>query len=143
MVLNLGKFFRACSPAYRLNMSNPEDSQYYIDFSAVRGSHVIKELRRSITLSADEPTCQLFTGHIGCGKSTELSCLQSELEQLGFHVVYFESSQDLDMADVDVSDILLAIAISPSVKILKRLKFGSKRDTSQTCLLKIALYPHI
>ncbi|MCG5059501.1 MAG: AAA family ATPase [Limnoraphis sp. WC205] len=125
MVLNLGKFFRACSPAYRLNMSNPEDRQYYIDFSAVRGSHVIKELRRSITLSADEPTCQLFTGHIGCGKSTELSCLQSELEQLGFHVVYFESSQDLDMADVDISDILLAIAhqVSQSLETSKiRLK---------------------
>ncbi len=110
MVLNLGKFFRACSPVYRLNLSKSEDRQYYIDFSSVRGSHVIKELRRTITLFADEPTCQLFTGHIGCGKSTELSSLKAELEQQGFHVVYFESSQDLDMADVDVSDILLAIA---------------------------------
>ncbi|EAW34222.1 P-loop NTPase fold protein [Lyngbya sp. PCC 8106] len=110
MMLNLAKFFRACSPAYRLNMSKPEDRQYYIDFASVRGSHVIKELRRTIMLSDDEPTCQLFTGHIGCGKSTELSCLQAELEQQNFHVVYFESSQDLDMADVDISDILLAIA---------------------------------
>lgn len=109
-MLNLSKFFRACSPAYRLDMSKQEDRQYYIDFASVRGSEVIKELRRSITLSAEEPTCQLFTGHIGCGKSTELSCLQSELEQENFHVVYFESSQDLDMADVDISDILLAIA---------------------------------
>ncbi|MEB3283422.1 MAG: P-loop NTPase fold protein [Lyngbya sp.] len=110
MMLNLSKFFRACSPAYRLNLSKPEDLQYYIDFTSVRGSHVIKELRRTITLSADEPTCQLFTGHIGCGKSTELSRLQAELEEQNFHVVYFESSQDMDMADVDISDILLAIA---------------------------------
>jgi len=55
-----------------------------------------------------------FTGHIGCGKSTELLRLKTELEQQGFHVVYFESSQDLDMADVDISDILLAIASSCS-----------------------------
>lgn len=118
-MLNLSKFFKACSPAYRLDMSKPEDRQYYIDFTSVRGSHVIRELRRTIRLSADEPTCQLFTGHIGCGKSTELSCLQSDLESLGFHVVYFESSQDMDMADVDISDILLAIAHQVSQSLEK------------------------
>jgi hypothetical protein len=61
-------------------------------------------------LSPDKPTCQLFTGHIGCGKSTELQRLKADLEQQGFHVVYFESSQVLEMADVDVTDIMLAIA---------------------------------
>ncbi|MBA3924541.1 MAG: AAA family ATPase, partial [Nostocaceae cyanobacterium] len=63
------------------------------------------------------PTCQLFTGHIGCGKSTELQRLKSELEYAGFHVVYFESSQDLDMADIDVSDILLSVARQVSVSL--------------------------
>ncbi len=58
----------------------------------------------------DEPTCALFTGHIGCGKSTELLRLKAELEDDGFHVVYFVSSDDLEMADVDISDVLLAIA---------------------------------
>jgi hypothetical protein len=52
----------------------------------------------------------LFTGHIGCGKSTELLRLKLELEQEGFHVVYFESSEDLEMADVDIGDVMLAIA---------------------------------
>lgn len=52
----------------------------------------------------------LFTGHIGCGKSTELLKLKAELEEEAFHVVYFESSDDLEMADVDISDVLLAIA---------------------------------
>ena len=60
--------------------------------------------------SPDEPTCELFTGHIGCGKSTELLRLKAELEQEGFHVVYFESSQDLEIGDVDITDIMLAIA---------------------------------
>jgi hypothetical protein len=41
-----------------------------------------------------------------------LQRLKAELEQQGFHVVYFESSQVLEMADVDVTDILLAIAKS-------------------------------
>lgn len=109
--LNLNQFYKACNPSKTIDMANPEDRQYYIDFSAVRGSDIVRELSRTITLlSGDEPTCQLFSGHIGCGKSTELFRLKDALERQGYHVVYFESSQDLDMADVDVSDIVLAIA---------------------------------
>ncbi len=110
MALDVGKFYQACSPS-PLDMGNAEARKYYIDFSTVRSGNIIKELGRTIALlSGDKPTCQLFTGHIGCGKSTELQRLKAELEQQGFHVVYFESSQVLEMADVDVTDILLAIA---------------------------------
>lgn len=108
-MLDIAKFFRACNPSKTLDLSNPQDRKYYIDFSAVRGSNMIRELGRTITLS-DENTCQLFTGHIGCGKSTELLKLKSELETQGYHVVYFESDKDLDVGDVDISDILMAIA---------------------------------
>ncbi|MEQ8958447.1 MAG: ATP-binding protein, partial [Coleofasciculus sp. C2-GNP5-27] len=115
MTLHLPTFFKACNPARTLVMGNPEDRQYYINFSSVRGGKIIEALGRTIArLSPDEPTCQLFTGHIGCGKSTELFRLKAQLEAEQFHVVYFESSQDLDMADVDISDILLSIARSVS-----------------------------
>jgi AAA ATPase domain len=122
MKLDLTRFFQACNPSKTLVISKPEDRQYYIDFSKVRGAKIIEELGRTITrLSPEEPTCQLFTGHIGCGKSTELLRLKAELETQGFHVVYFESSQSLDMADVDVTDILLAIAreVSYSLEAIK------------------------
>lgn len=109
-------------------MGNPGDRQYYIDFASVRGGKIIESLERTITrISPGEPTCQLFTGHIGCGKSTELFRLKAELEQQGFYVVYFESSQDLDMGDVDISDILLSIArqVSESLEATQiRLKPG-------------------
>ncbi|GAA6618670.1 P-loop NTPase fold protein [Scytonema sp. NUACC26] len=109
--LNLSRFFKACNPSKTLVMGDASDRQYYIDFSTVRGCKIVEELQRTIArISPDEPTCQLFTGHIGCGKSTELQRLKAELELGGFHVVYFESSQDLDMADIDVSDILLSVA---------------------------------
>jgi hypothetical protein len=115
MKLHLLNFFKACNPAKTLVVGNPEDRQYYIDFSSVRGGRIIEALGRTIIrLSPEEPTCQLFTGHIGCGKSTELFRLKAQLEQHEFHVVYFESSKDLDMADVDISDILLSIARSVS-----------------------------
>jgi hypothetical protein len=109
--IDLNKFYKACNPSKPLVVSIEEDRKYYIDLSAVRGGKMIDALKRTITrISPDEPTCQLFTGHIGAGKSTELLRLQAELEQEGFVVVYFESSQYLDVADVDITDILLAIA---------------------------------
>ncbi|HAX85626.1 MAG TPA: KAP family P-loop domain-containing protein [Cyanobacteria bacterium UBA11370] len=111
MTVDLRKFFQATNPSRTLVVENPEDQKYYIDFSSVRGGRIIEELKDSITFfSPDEPTCSLFTGHIGCGKSTELLRLKVELEEAGFHVVYFESSEDLEMADVDIGDVLLAIA---------------------------------
>ncbi|MDF5722978.1 MAG: AAA family ATPase [Rhizonema sp. PD37] len=116
--LNLSRFFKACNPSKTLVMGDSSDKQYYIDFSDVRGCKIVEELQRTIVrISPDEPTCQLFTGHIGCGKSTELQRLKAELEVAGFHVVYFESSQDLDMADIDVSDILLSVARQVSVSL--------------------------
>ncbi|MGF1499028.1 MAG: ATP-binding protein [Elainellaceae cyanobacterium] len=111
MELDFLRFFDACDPSRTLILSNPEDKSYYIDFSSVRGGRVIEALERTIMLRSrlNQPTCQLFTGHVGCGKSTELRRLQADLEERNFHVVFFESTEVLDMADVDVTDILLVI----------------------------------
>jgi AAA ATPase domain len=111
MGIDLQKFYRATNPSKTLIVENIQDQKYYIDFSSVRGGKIIEELRDNITFfSPEEPTCQLFTGHIGCGKTTELLRLKLELEKEKFHVIYFESSEDLEMADVDIGDFLLAIA---------------------------------
>ncbi|MEO0457058.1 MAG: ATP-binding protein [Cyanobacteria bacterium P01_A01_bin.114] len=111
MPLDLNRFYKAANPSRPLKIMQATDRQYYIDFSSVRGGDIVQELGRTITrLAPDEPTSQLFTGHIGCGKSTELFRLKAGLESQGFHVVYFESDRDLEMADVDISDILLMIA---------------------------------
>ncbi|MEG4320308.1 MULTISPECIES: ATP-binding protein [unclassified Microcoleus] len=111
MNLDFDKLCNACNPSHSLVLGNAEDQQYYIDFAQVRGGKIINILKRTISrLSPDKPTCQLFTGHIGCGKSSELSRLQKELTKEGFHVVYFESTQDLDEMDLDLTDIMLAIA---------------------------------
>ncbi|MEH2041484.1 P-loop NTPase fold protein [Nostoc sp.] len=120
MTIDLRKFFHATDPGKTLVVANPEDRKYYIDFSSVRGGEIIEELKYNITfLSPDDRTCLLFTGHIGCGKSTELLRLKTELEHEDFHVVYFESSEDLEMADVDIADVLLAIAYRVSQSLDK------------------------
>ena len=111
MPLDLARFYKAANPSRPLKVAQREDRRYYIDFSSVRGGDTVSEIGRTIVrLSPNEPTTQLFTGHIGCGKSTELFRLKGGLEQQNFHVVYFESDRDLEMADVDISDILLMIA---------------------------------
>jgi hypothetical protein len=92
-------------------IENVDDRMYYIDFTSVRGGKIIEALLRTIAkISPNIPTCQLFTGHLGCGKSTELLRLKAELEARDFHVVYFESTHVLEMVDIDITDILLAIA---------------------------------
>ena len=111
MNLDIKKFYQATNPSKTLDITNPDDRKYYIDFSSVRGGQIIEELKNRIAWADEnEFTCNLFTGHIGCGKSTELLRLKKELEDEGFHVVYFESDEDLDIGDVDIIDILLAIA---------------------------------
>lgn len=125
MTIDLKALFQATNPGKALFANNQEiDKKYYIDFSSVRGGQIIEDLKDNISMwSPDEPTCQLFTGHIGCGKSTELWRLKQQLETEGFHVVYFESDKNLEMGDIDVSDILLTIAqqISESLEKLEKL----------------------
>jgi|GEM_PF-990366 len=111
MTLDLSKLFRATNPSETLNIGKPEDRKYYIDFSSVKGKDIIKDIKSTITsISPNTPTCHLLSGPIGCGKSTELLRLKYELEQEGFHVIYFESAQDLNLIDVEMTDLLLAIA---------------------------------
>lgn len=119
MVLDIDRFYRSCNPTKTLDKGKPEDIQLYVDFSSVRGGQIIDRLTRRISRCLpEESCCQLFTGHIGCGKSTELLALKANLENIGFHVVYFDSSASLNLANVDVTDILLAI----THKVIESLK---------------------
>lgn len=109
-MLDLPRFYKACNPSRPLAVSSPEDQHYFINFSAVRGGDIVQELGRTIALLyPDQPTAQLFTGHVGSGKSTELLRLKANLESQAFHVVYFQSDQDLEMGSVDVTNVLMAI----------------------------------
>jgi len=110
MTIDIKAFHLACDPSRTLDITVPEDKKVYIDFSPVRGEQVIEGIGDNIAeWSPDQPSCQLFTGHIGCGKSTELLRLKSLLEAKGFQVVYFDSSRYVNIGDVDVSDILISI----------------------------------
>lgn len=83
--------------------------EVYVDCQEVRGGwDVLRELGRKITRSK-QPTCQLYTGHRGVGKSTELLRLKEHLEQQQYFVVYFAADeQDIEPQDTQYADILFA-----------------------------------
>jgi hypothetical protein len=63
----------------------PPSKEAYVDCQEVRGGwEVVRELGRKITRSK-KPTCQLYSGHRGVGKSTEL---REILRGLACHVIY-------------------------------------------------------
>lgn len=97
----------------------PAGDPKYVDCSDVRGEeNILVDVGRQITY-ANRITHQLYTGHRGAGKSTELLRLQNYLEQQGYKVVYFAAEEaDIDPEDAQYTDILLACTRN----LLKQLK---------------------
>lgn len=100
----------------------PAQDPAYVDCREVRGDlDILIELGREILLSK-RVTHQLYTGHRGAGKSTELLRLSHYLAENGFRVVYFAADEeDIDAEDAQYTDILLAC----TRHLLENLK-GSK-----------------
>ncbi len=57
--------------------------------------------------------------------------LQVELENSDYHIVYFESSEDLEMTDVDIADVLLVIAHCVSQN-LEKIKFEQPNEFNKS-----------
>ncbi|HEY9637340.1 MAG TPA: ATP-binding protein [Coleofasciculaceae cyanobacterium] len=116
MTLDLASFHNACSPNGSLVGEN-EAERYYIDLSSVRGSTLIENFKQAIAVSSDQPTCQLLAAHMGSWKSQELQRLKATLEAEGWHVVYCQSSRDMDLGDVDILDVLLMLTRQVSASL--------------------------
>lgn len=98
------QIYNAFDPKRPLEPNDP----FYVDCHDVRGQeNIINEVGRNITRS-DQPKYQLYTGHRGVGKSTELRRLRQYLQSQQRQVVYFEATDDLDDTDAQYTDILLA-----------------------------------
>ena len=97
----------------------PAGDPLYVNCSQVRGEEdILVDVGRHITY-ADRITHQLYTGHRGAGKSTELLRLQADLQKQGYRVVYFAAEEaDIDPEDAQYTDILLACTRN----LLKNLK---------------------
>lgn len=80
-----------------------------------------------------EHNAHLLMGHWGCGKSTELNHLAKRLIDEGFPVKTIYCKQELDIINIDFSDIMLLLAekmlelakeqqVSPSRKVLDTIR---------------------
>lgn len=109
------KIYNQFHPFYPLPANDPA----YVNCSKVRGDdNIFREIGKSI-IFADQPTCQLYTGHRGVGKSTELLRLEDYLKKNDCFVVYFPATEgDIDELDVQYTDIILACTRN----ILEKLK---------------------
>jgi hypothetical protein len=110
MVDILRTLYNACDP-YR-----PASREHYLDVSEARGSHALTPqfLGHLSRVSDGTYRCFLFSGHIGCGKSSELRHLYRELKQEQgsgqcYFPVFIDVGSYLDDYDVEVTDILLAM----------------------------------
>ncbi|MEA5628124.1 P-loop NTPase fold protein [Nostoc sp. UHCC 0251] len=101
--------------------------RYYVDLSAVRKTSAIEQV--SQILDFQEPTdfrTILFTGHRGCGKSTELKRIQKQWEEQ-YHVIYLEVNEETDINDANYTDLYLIVIKRVEFELRKLgLKFDGK-----------------
>ena len=120
----LKEAYRACDVK---PLTGDDIARYYVDLSAVRNTVAIDDV--STDLDLQEPgefNTILFTGHRGCGKSTELKRIQSRWEN-DYRVIYIEFDQELDVLDAEYTDLYLLFINKVADDLTKlRLKFDSK-----------------
>jgi GTPase SAR1 family protein len=103
---NLVEAFRACDLGA---LTGEAMDRYYVNLSSVRKTKAIAGVTARLkTLRAGDFATILFTGHRGCGKSTELNriCDQWESE---YRVVYIEADTELDPNDAEYTDLYLVV----------------------------------
>ncbi|MEL7038891.1 MAG: ATP-binding protein [Cyanobacteria bacterium J06592_8] len=117
----LNNLYNAFDPRKPLPAGDPA----YVDCKKARGDgDVLVDLGQQI-LRSQTMTCQLYSGHRGGGKSTELLRLKQYLEEKKFFVVDFAADEkDIDAEDTQYTDILLGC----TRHILERLKDTTKPD---------------
>lgn len=103
------KFLRQIYNSFDPFQPLPAGDPAYVDCKEVRGDgDILVEVGREI-LYSERMTTQLYAGHRGAGKSTELLRLQEFLDNNGCFVVYFPADeQDIEPEDAQYTDILLA-----------------------------------
>ncbi|MDQ2746782.1 MAG: hypothetical protein M3T96_05930 [Acidobacteriota bacterium] len=130
----IAKIYGACNP------DNPATEKFYYDCSEARGGNVfVNQIKDHIVLAnasinessdAADYKCFLFTGHSGCGKSSELKRLVRELdaysEDSRFYPVFIDANEYLDRFDVKITDILLAIATETADALQKNNSLNIK-----------------
>src|ERR1700704_4788900 len=117
----LKEIYNACDPYM------PATAEYYSDCSAARGSGALSQEFQNHLRLAKDYVYFLFSGHIGCGKTSELRDLERSLinaapERECYFPILLDVSEYLDDYDAAPTDILLAIVTELADTL--RIKLG-------------------
>ncbi len=125
----LKKLYNSCNPL------KPATPAQYVDCTEVRGGAAFfQQYQNELALVEGSFLCTLFSGHIGCGKSSELHHLAHKLEDpkptassKRYFPIILDASEYLDDYDVTPTDLLLAIVAEVAAK-LKEKDIGELSD---------------
>ncbi len=125
MADHLKQIYNACDPYL------PAPGKYYFDCAEARGEAAFAKVVRGHLSLANDYLCFLLSGHIGCGKSSELKKLERALTSVSpgedcYFPVLIDVSEYLDDYDVAVTDILLAIVTELADTLRRSLKVELK-----------------
>jgi hypothetical protein len=110
---------KLCDPYTPLDATH--DGALHCDLSSVRGGDRLGALIRDIRRRGSQPGLHFVTGHVGSGKSTELSRLRAELERVvrdpegrvkypASAVVLFDALPLVNtVGDLDLEDLLVGL----------------------------------
>jgi len=112
-----------------INNTLKTDDPRYVPTDKVRGNFSFSSLYRRLKVDIinkkfynDNPAINdysVFCGHKGCGKTTELRRLATELDRDNlFLVIFIEIGKELDSNDIDFTDICMTIV----KRLLERLQ---------------------
>jgi energy-coupling factor transporter ATP-binding protein EcfA2 len=123
-VKTLKEAYRACDAK---PLTGEKIARYYVELSAVGNNEAIEGV--STDLDIHEPgefDTILFTGHRGCGKSTELKRIQPQSENK-YRVIYREFDWERDVNDAEYTDLYLLLSKKVADDLTElRLKFDPK-----------------
>jgi energy-coupling factor transporter ATP-binding protein EcfA2 len=107
---NLATTLRAAYRACDLSpLIGKEMERYYVDLSKVRNTKAVAKIDKILEFQEPEEfTTILFTGHRGCGKSTELRRLEEKWKQEYF-IIYLEADREIDIQDARYTDLYLVL----------------------------------
>jgi hypothetical protein len=117
----LKRVYNACDPG------RPAEKGQYRDCSKARGDDSFVARVKTCLGMEEGHVCFLFSGHIGCGKSSELEALRRGLTEspIGggrYCPIFINAGDYLDPYDVDTIDVLLAIVTELAATL--RVEFG-------------------
>ena len=83
--------------------------RYYVDLSPVRKTEAIEGVNTVLDFQeAGDFRTILFTGHRGCGKSTELQRIRRQWE-MDYKVIYLEANEETDINNAEYTDFYLIV----------------------------------